>query len=69
MYNALQKIPPARLQQTLICIITIKIVAHMFAAEALTCICADNCITTTETVTCIIVTERSANIPVTESNT
>ena len=55
-----------------ICIITIKIVIHIFVAETVTCICAaehSNCIIATETVTCIIVTERSTNIPVTESIT
>ena len=42
------------------CIITIKIITHIFAAETVTCICAAetfNCIITTETVTCIIMIE------------
>ena len=58
-----------------ICIITIKIVTHIFAAETVTCIYAAetcNCITATETVTCIRKidhTERLTNILVTESNT
>ena len=58
--------------ETPICIITIKIVTHMFAAEIVSYICAaetSNCMTATETVTCIIVTGRSTNIPVIESNT
>ena len=58
--------------RTPICIITIKIVTHIIAAETVTCICAaetPNCITATETVTCIIVTERSTNIAITESTT
>ena len=54
------------------CIITIKVVTHVFAAETVTSICApeiSHCITATETVTCITVTERSNNIPITESTT
>ena len=58
--------------ETLTCIITIKIVTHIFAAETLTCISAaetSNYIIATETVTWIIATERSTNITVTESTT
>ena len=57
---------------TPICIITIKIVTHIFVAEIVNCICAtetSNCIMTTEIFTCIIATERSTNIPVTDSTT
>ena len=57
---------------TPICIITIKIVTHIFVAEIVTCICAaetSNRIMATEIVTCIIATERSTNIPVTDSTT
>ena len=54
------------------CIISIKIVTHIFAAETFTCINAaetSNCIIATETVTCIIATKRSTNINVAESTT
>ena len=58
--------------ETTICIITKKIVNHIFPAETATCIYlveTYNCIIAIETVTCIISTERSTNIPVIESNT
>ena len=54
------------------CIITIKIFAHIFAAETFTCTSTtetSNCMNGTETVTCIIATERSTNISMTESTT
>ena len=47
------------------CIISIKIVTHIFAAETFTCINAaetSNCIIATKTVTCIIAIKRSTNI-------
>ena len=55
-----------------VCIITVKIAIHMFAAETVTCICAaeiSNCIIATETIVYITVTERFTNIPITESTT
>ena len=58
--------------ETPICIITIKIVTHIFTVETFTCISAaetSNCITGIETVTCIIATERSTSISVAESTT
>ena len=70
MYNPLQKIPHAT--ETPICIIVIKIVTYIFAAETVTCTSVaetSNCIIAIETVTCIIATEISTNIPVTESTT
>ena len=45
------------------CIISKKIVTHIFAAEI------SNCVIATETVTCIIATKRSTNIFVTKSTT
>ena len=54
------------------CIISIKIVTHIFAADTFTCINGaetSNCIISTETVTCIIATKRSAKINVAESTT
>ena len=45
--------------ETSTCIISIKIVTHIFVAEPFTCINAEenpNCETATETVTCIIAT-------------
>ena len=59
-------------KETTTCIISIKIVTHIFAAETCTCINAAerfNCIIATETVTCIIATKRSTNISVPESST
>ena len=67
--NALQKITAT---EAPICIITIKIFNHIFAAETVTCICAaenSTCIVATKTVTCITATERSTNLPVTDSTT
>ena len=58
--------------ETPICIITIKIVIHIFVAEIVICIYAAetyNCTMATETVTCIIATERCTHIPVTERST
>ena len=54
------------------CIISIKTVTHIFAAEIFTCINAEetsNCIIATETVTCVIATKRSSSITVTECTT
>ena len=54
------------------CIISIKIVTHIFAAETFTCISVaetSNCIIATETVTFITATKRSTNISVAESTT
>ena len=51
-----QKIPPEQLQQTPICIIAIKIVAHIFAAETVTYISvaeSSDLIIAKEIVTCI----------------
>ena len=70
VHSTLQKIPPETKTPT--CIITIKIVTHIFAAEIVTYISAAetfNCIITSETVTRITVTERFTNITVTESTT
>ena len=58
--------------ETPMCIISIKIVTNIFAAEIFTCINAaesSNCIITTETVPCVIATKRSTNIIVAESTT
>ena len=55
-----------------ICIISIKIVTHIFAADTFTCINGaeiSNSIILTETVTCIIATKRSTKINVIESTT
>ena len=57
--------------ETPTCIISIKIVIHIFDAKTFICINpaeTSNCIITTETVTCIVETERSTNVTVTESN-
>ena len=58
--------------ETPMCIVSTKIITHIFAAETFTCINAaetSNCIIATETVTCIIATKRSTNINVAESTT
>ena len=58
--------------ETPTCIISITIVAHIFAAKTFIRINAaetSNCIIATETVTWIIATERSINITVAESTT
>ena len=58
--------------ETPTCVVSIKIVIHIFAAETFTCINAaetSNCITATETVTCIIATKRSTNINAVENTT
>ena len=56
--------------ETTACIISIKIITHIFAAETCTCINATEtfkCIIAT--VTCIIARKRSSNISVAESTT
>ena len=58
--------------ETPTCIISIKIVAHIFAAEIFTGISVaetSNCIIATETVTFIIRTKRYTNLSVAESTT
>ena len=58
--------------ETPTCIVSIKIVAHTFAAETFTCINAaetSDCIIATETVTCIIATESVSCIVPTEAST
>ena len=60
VHNALLKIPPPWLQQTSTCIISMKIVTHIFVAKTFTCINVaeiSNYVIATETVTCIIATE------------
>ena len=56
--------------ETSTCIISIKIVTHIFAADTFTCINGaetSNCIISTETVTYIIATKRTTKINVAES--
>ena len=54
--------------ETPTCIISIKIITHIFAAETFICI-TSNYIIATETFTFITVTKRSTNICVAESTT
>ena len=58
--------------ETSTCITSIKIVFHVFVADAFTCINGGetfNCIISTETVTCIFAMKRSTKINVAESTT
>ena len=72
VHNTLQKYHLHNCNPDSTCIITIKMFAHIFAAETFTCTSTtetSNCMNGTETVTCIIATERSTNISMTESTT
>ena len=60
VHNALLKIPPPWLQQTSTCIISMKIVTHIFVAKTFTCINVaeiSNCVIATDVGTCVIAIE------------